>query len=48
MSTATETNNRPKVQIDDLIREMTDEELVAYEALQANASPLPHTTNDPS
>lgn len=43
----TETNNRPKVQIDDLIREMTDEELAAYEAEQANASPLPNPISDP-
>ena len=48
MSMDTETNNRPKVQIDDLIREMTDEELAAYEALQADASPLPGTTSNPS
>ena len=42
----TETNNRPKVQIDDLIREMTDEELAAYEALQAKSSPLSNPTSD--
>lgn len=47
MSTESATN-RPLVQIDDLIREMTDEELAAHEALQANASPLPNTTSDPS
>ena len=29
MSTATETN-RPKIQIDDLVREMTDEEYADY------------------
>lgn len=29
-------------------REMTDEELAAYEALQADASPLPDTTSDPA
>ena len=39
---------RPLVQIDDLIREMTDEELAAYEALQAESSPLSNTANDPS
>lgn len=39
---------RPLVQIDDLIREMTDEELAAYEALQAESSPLPGTTSNPS
>lgn len=44
---ATETK-RPKVQIDDLIREMTDEELAAYEALQAESSPLSNPTSDPS
>lgn len=44
---ATETK-RPLIQIDDLIREMTDEELAAYEALQAESSPLSDTTSDPS
>ena len=39
MSTATETN-RPKIQIDDLVREMTDEEYAEYEARIANAEPL--------
>ena len=40
MSTATETN-RPKIQIDDLVREMTDEEYAEYEARIANAQSLP-------
>jgi hypothetical protein len=41
-------SDRPLIQIDDLIREMTDEELAAYEAEQANASPLHNPTSDPS
>lgn len=36
----TETN-RPLIQIDDEIREMTDEELEQYEALIANTPTLP-------
>jgi hypothetical protein len=36
---ATETN-RPLIQIDDLIREMTDEEYAAYLEMQASAPPL--------
>jgi hypothetical protein len=40
VSTATETN-RPKIQIDDLVREMTDEEYAEYETHIANAQPLP-------
>lgn len=47
MSMDTETK-RPLVQIDDLIREMTDEELAAYEALQAESSPLSNPTSNPS
>jgi hypothetical protein len=39
VSTATETN-RPKIQIDDLVREMTDEEYAEYEARNADAEPL--------
>ena len=31
----------PLIQIDDEIREMTDEEYAEYEALIANAEPLP-------
>jgi hypothetical protein len=45
VSTATETN-RPKIQIDDLVREMTDEEYAAYLEQQANAQPLPGTGNE--
>ena len=45
MSTATETN-RPLIQIDDLVREMTDEEYATYLELQASAQPLPGTTNE--
>ena len=32
---------RPLIQIDDEIREMTDEEYAEYEALIADAEPLP-------
>ena len=32
---------RPLVQIDDLIREMTEEEYAEYETRIANAQPLP-------
>ena len=39
MSTATETD-RPKIQIDDLVREMTDEEYAEYEARIADAQPV--------
>lgn len=40
MSTATETN-RPLIQIDDLVREMTEDEYTAYLEMQASApSPL--------
>ena len=45
MSTATETN-RPKIQIDDLVREMTDDEYATYLELQQSAQPLPGTTNE--
>jgi hypothetical protein len=45
VSTATETN-RPKIQIDDLVREMTDEEYAAYLEQQANAQPLPGTSDE--
>lgn len=38
MSTATETE-RPKIQIDDLVREMTDDEYTAYLEMQASAPP---------
>ena len=33
--------SKPLIQIDDEIREMTDEELQAYEALIANSPALP-------
>jgi hypothetical protein len=33
--------SNPLIQIDDEIREMTDEEYAQYEALIANAQPLP-------
>jgi hypothetical protein len=33
--------SKPLIQIDDLVREMTDEEFAAYEEMQANASVLP-------
>jgi len=39
VSTATETK-RPKIQIDDLVREMTDEEYAEYEARIADAEPV--------
>ncbi len=39
MSTATETN-RPLIQIDDLVREMTDEEYAEYETRIADAQPV--------
>jgi len=45
VSTATETN-RPKIQIDDLVREMTDDEYATYLELQQSAQPLPGTTNE--
>jgi len=34
--------NKPNIQIDDLVREMTDEEYDAYLEIQANAPKLPH------
>jgi hypothetical protein len=33
--------DRPLIQIDDVIRPMTDEEFAEYEALIADAQPLP-------
>ena len=45
MSTATETN-RPKIQIDDLVRDMTDDEYAAYLDQQANTQPLPGTSDE--
>jgi hypothetical protein len=44
---ATETNH-PLIQIDDLIREMTEEEYAAYVEMQAEAQPLLHTAGDPA
>ena len=40
MSTDTETN-RPNIQIDDEVREMTEEEFAEYEANNANSPTLP-------
>ena len=33
--------SKPLIQIDDLVREMTDEEFAAYEEMQANTPALP-------
>jgi hypothetical protein len=33
--------SKPLIQIDDLVREMTDEEFAAYEEQQSNAPSLP-------
>jgi len=41
---AIETPSRPLIQIDDLIREMNDQELAAYEEAIANAPELPGPT----
>jgi hypothetical protein len=40
-ATAIETPSRPLIQIDDLVREMTEEEFAAYEEQIANAPQLP-------
>ncbi len=45
MSMDTETN-RPLIQIDDEIREMTDEEYAAYLEIEKNAPPMPETPNE--
>jgi len=37
---------KPLIQIDDEIREMTDEEYAAYLEQQANATPLPTAPTD--
>ena len=42
MSTATETD-RPKIQIDDLVREMTDEEYAEYETRINSIPTMPST-----
>jgi len=39
-----DTPSRPLIQIDDLVREMTDEEYAIYLAEQKNYVPPPHTT----
>jgi hypothetical protein len=41
-------SDKPLIQIDDLIREMTDEEYAAYVEMQAETQPLPHTAGDPA
>lgn len=41
MSTDTETNKPLLIQIDDLVREMTPEEIAAHEALIADTPALP-------
>jgi len=41
VSTATETNKPLMIQIDDEVREMTPEEVTAYEASIADYQPLP-------
>lgn len=46
MSTATETNKPLLIQIGDLVREMTDDEYAAYLDQQANAQPLPGTSDE--
>jgi hypothetical protein len=40
-SEAIETPSRPLIQIDDLIREMNEEEFAAYEEMIANVPKLP-------
>lgn len=40
-TTKTKTTEKPLIQIDDLIREMTDEEYSLYLEMQVNAAPLP-------
>lgn len=37
---------KPFIQIDDLIREMTEEEYASYLEQQANADPLPGLENE--
>lgn len=42
MATAkAKTTEKPLIQIDDFVREMTDEEYSLYLEMQANAAPLP-------
>ena len=40
-SQAIQTPSRPMIQIDDLIREMNDEEFAVYEEMIANAPQMP-------
>jgi hypothetical protein len=40
-ATEIETTSRPLIQIDDLVREMTEEEFAAYEEALANQPELP-------
>ena len=37
---------KPLIQIDDLVREMTDEEYAEYLKATANPSPLPQVTDE--
>lgn len=39
-------SDKPLIQIDDEIREMTDEEYAEYLEMQASAPPMPGTTNE--
>lgn len=43
-ATEIETPSRPLIQIDDLVREMNDEEFAIYEQVIANAQQLPGPT----
>ena len=38
--------SKPLIQIDDLVREMTDEEHAQYLEMQANAPQLPQATDE--
>jgi hypothetical protein len=40
-ATEIETPSRPLIQIDDLVREMTEEEFAAYEEMIANMTEMP-------
>jgi hypothetical protein len=44
-ATLTETPSRPLIQIDDLVREMNDEEFATYEEMIAN---MPEMPGDPA
>lgn len=39
-------SDKPLIQIDDEIREMTDEEYAAYLEMQASAPPMPETPDE--